>query len=79
MQPHEILQALYSSEINCRIQSFWDGGWTGFLGDEMNWFPWAGVSGRTLDECVTELASQAVAVYPDSDFANAYRAAKLAR
>ena len=29
MQPQGILQALYDSEINCRIESFWDGGWDG--------------------------------------------------
>ena len=33
MLPQDILQALYDSEINCRIESFWDGGWTGWLGD----------------------------------------------
>jgi len=32
MQPLEILQALYPSENNCRIESFWDGGWTAVLG-----------------------------------------------
>jgi hypothetical protein len=29
MQPHEILQALYDGEINCRVESFWDDGWIG--------------------------------------------------
>lgn len=31
-----ILQTLYSNEINCGMQSFWDGGWTVWIGDEMN-------------------------------------------
>jgi hypothetical protein len=79
MQPLEILQALYASEINVRIESFWDGGWTAVLGDEMNGFPWARVRASTLEECLTELANQAVSVYPDSNFANVYRASKFAR
>ena len=69
MQPHEILQALYASEINCRIESFWDGGWIGWLGDEMNGFPFAKVRGETFSECVRSLAEQACAVYPNSEFA----------
>ena len=31
MQPHEILNALYASEINCRVESFFDDGWIGWL------------------------------------------------
>jgi hypothetical protein len=31
-----ILDALYSHEINVGMQSFWDAGWTVWLGDEMN-------------------------------------------
>jgi hypothetical protein len=31
-----VLQALYRLEINCRIQSFWDCGFTIVLGDEFN-------------------------------------------
>jgi hypothetical protein len=73
MQPHEILQALYESEINCRIESFWDGGWVGLLGDEVNGFRIAKVRGSTLSECVSHLASQACAVYPASAFAERYR------
>jgi hypothetical protein len=28
------MRALYASEINCRIQSFWDGGWTVSVGGD---------------------------------------------
>ena len=28
--------ALYALEINCGLSSFWDGGWTVWIGDEMN-------------------------------------------
>ena len=69
MQPHEILQAMYESEINCRVQSFFDAGWTGDLGDDQNGFPLAPVSGETFFDCVAELAQQARAVFPTSAFA----------
>jgi hypothetical protein len=78
MQSQDILQALYDSEINCRIVSFWDDGWIGWLGDEMNGFPFAKVRGKTLAECITNLAGQACAVYPASTFAERYRAATTA-
>lgn len=32
----QTLQHLYSLEINCGLSSFWDGGWTVWIGDEMN-------------------------------------------
>ena len=75
MLPQDILQALYDSEINCRIESFWDGGWTGWLGDDLNGFRLAEVSGKTLAECAENLANQACAIYPTSDFAQRYKAA----
>ena len=43
MQPHELLNALYASEINCRIESFFDDGWIGWLGDATNGFKFARV------------------------------------
>lgn len=73
MQPHEILQAMYNSEINCRIESFWDGGWIGWLGDETNGFPFAKVRGATFAECAKSLADQACSVHPASKFADAFR------
>lgn len=69
MQPQDILQALYESEINCRVESFWDGGWTGWLGDETNGFPFAKVRGKNFAECVENLGHQARAVHPFSAFA----------
>jgi hypothetical protein len=69
MKPQEILQALYASEINCRIESFWDGGWIGWLGDDMNGFHFRGVRGETFAECIKNLADQTCAVYPNSEFA----------
>lgn len=31
-----VLQTLYIHEINCGMQSFFDGGWKVWIGDEMN-------------------------------------------
>ena len=31
-----VLQALYAHEINVGMQSFYDGGWQVWIGDEMN-------------------------------------------
>jgi hypothetical protein len=73
MLPQDILQALYESEINCRIESFWDGGWVGLLDNELNGFRVAKVRGATFAECVNNLAGQACLVYPMSNFASAYR------
>ncbi len=33
-----IIDALYESEINCSVSTFWDGGISVKLGDEMNGF-----------------------------------------
>jgi len=34
----KVIDALYDSEINCSVSTFWDGGFTMKLGDEMNGF-----------------------------------------
>lgn len=34
----EVLNLLYRNEVNCQIDSFWDGGWMFRLGDKMNGF-----------------------------------------
>ena len=38
MELGSIIEALYESEINCSITTFWDGGITAQLGDAMNGF-----------------------------------------
>jgi hypothetical protein len=38
MELGAVIQALYDSEINCSISSFWDGGFMVKLGDEYNGF-----------------------------------------
>lgn len=63
-----IFQRLYNSEINCGCQSFWDGGWRFWLGDDMN--------GRDIEERFDTFAegeawleSKARETYPESHFA----------
>lgn len=31
-----VLSALYAHEVNCGLSSFWDGGWSVWIGDDMN-------------------------------------------
>lgn len=66
----EVLQELYSSEINASISSFWDSGWLVQLGDEMNGFK----ESITLDSHLLHLAGTwlrmvAMKHYPESDYA----------
>lgn len=65
-----LLQKLYASEINVGLQSFWDGGWTFWIGDEIN--------GRReeitfddngFDRAEVWFAETAVRLYPGSRFA----------
>ena len=52
------LQALYDRDINFQLSTFWDGGFTVRLGDEMNGFAAQGTF-PTLEEPVAWLVSQA--------------------
>jgi hypothetical protein len=66
----DILQALYDSEINCKLEWLWDGGidWTLYgAGEEV----FTG-NARTVKDAVRELAQAVLAHYPDSDFAKKY-------
>lgn len=62
------LQALYNSEINFQISTFYDHGFEWGLGDVLNGFKAKGKA-DTLKEAVRELLEAAVTVYPNSDFA----------
>ena len=42
-----VMTALYRSEINCSVSSFWDSGWTAMIGDSMNGYK----------ACLAELSS----------------------
>jgi len=63
-----ILQRLYDSEINASISSFWDGGFTVKLGDEMNGFV-AEAQCQTMEEAERWLFNEALLRFPTSDFA----------
>jgi hypothetical protein len=57
------LQALYDSEINFRIECFWDGGFNWQLGDELNgWKEFGG--GDTIEEAAEDLWAAAEKIYP---------------
>lgn len=62
------LQALYDSEINFNISTFWDAGFQWKLGDESNGFKAEGEE-ATIKEAVAELVKAARKHYPESEFA----------
>ena len=66
-----IMQALYDSEINFEVFSFWDAGWSVSLGDN-----WGGYKERwnckTWAEVETTLREKAIEHYPNSKFAAAF-------
>lgn len=72
MKLNDVLDDLYGSEINCGIQSFWDGHWSAWLGDDMN--------GRVVedhalkfDEIAPWLHKSAIEHYPNSDYAKDHK------
>jgi hypothetical protein len=70
----DVIAALYASEINCSVSTFWDTGWTVRLGDDMNRFAAeATFRPEELDGAAAWLAERACALYPDSQFARRRR------
>lgn len=69
-----VLQELYDSEINVRIVSFWDDGYSISLGDEMNGFK-AEFNTQDWAEAEEWLISEACRIWPDSVFAKKCKAA----
>lgn len=64
-----VLGALYASEINCGLQSFWDGGWSVWIGDDMNGRRAAVSLDRGDHGLIARwLAEAAVAIYPRGFF-----------
>ena len=68
MTLESVLAALYASEINCGIDSFWDGGWRAWVGDDTN--------GRleergslALEELPLALHEMALKRFPNSEYA----------
>src|SRR3984957_21299492 len=68
MELGTVIDALYGSEINCSIASFWDNGFTVKLGDEMNGFV-AEKNCRTSSEAALFLDNAAHQHYSDSTYA----------
>lgn len=64
----DVMQALYASEINCSVSTFWDGGYEWKLGDEMNGFLAEG-NEKTPSLVAVRLHQAAVQYYPDSLYA----------
>lgn len=62
------LKKLYDSEINVRIDSFWDGGWRIMLGDEMNGYKNTRWDYCEMDEIVPALRELAREFYPESKY-----------
>jgi len=82
----KVMAALYDSEINCAIWSFWDGGFTAGLGDEVNGWKgkasfWAPSLEKDSDWLAREgwremgqwLQAAAIEHYPDSDCAKTWQ------
>ncbi len=65
-----VIQRLYASEINCGLQSFWDGGVKVWLGDPSNG-RWSEDSFdiEGLGEAAAWLDNAARLYYPDSEYA----------
>jgi len=64
----DVMAALYASEINCRVSSFFDSGWTLQLGDELNGFK-AEATFYDFDEAADWLRAAAIEHFPESAFA----------
>ena len=69
MNMQKILEHLYRSEINARLQWQWDGGFevallAGFSNDEVLWEE----SHNELNKAVIALANAALRLYPNSEF-----------
>lgn len=67
-----VFEALYDSEINFSIASFFDGGYQVKLGDEMNGYR-AEIRVDTWAEVEAWLATAAIEHYPGSVFAETWQ------
>jgi len=65
-----ILDDLYNSEINFKIATDWDAGWTVALGSDYSGSV-AQANVRTFDEACKWLRAEAIKWFPASDFARA--------
>lgn len=63
------LQRIYDSEINVRIQSFWDGGFRVAVGDEMNGLHWPKWDSCEIKDIIPALQDLIREHYPQSAYA----------
>ncbi len=68
------LQLIYDSEINVRIESFWDGGYRVAVGDELNGLHWHKDAKGDVAAILPALQSLIKAHYPDSTYAKSLMA-----
>lgn len=64
-----VLGALYLSEINCSIASFFDSGWTAKIGDSINGFKAENSMLYSTVEVAEWLTAEVCRLLPESDFA----------
>lgn len=70
MKLTKVIRRLYASEINCGLQTFWDGGLEAWIGDEMNGRRASETFGLgDLGEVATWLHDEALRLYPQSRYA----------
>jgi hypothetical protein len=68
----QIVQDLYDSEVNARIEWFHEGGFSVSIGDMLTGWKASG-NFRTFTAAVEWLNKEAIQRYPDSAFAKKYR------
>lgn len=64
----EELRKMYDSEINVQISSFWDGGWSVALGDEMNGYKRPKWQSCEIEEIIPALQELIKEHYPNSKY-----------
>ena len=70
-----VLAALYGSEINCGLESFWDGGFRVWIGDHLNGhFVEDRIPSDRADTMSMWFIQNATAIFPESRFARGHLA-----
>jgi hypothetical protein len=68
----DVLKDAYASEINVRIASFWDEGWTVQIGDSLDGYKSGLLRAGTVSGLALVLAVEICIQYPGSVFAGKY-------
>jgi hypothetical protein len=68
------LELIYASEINVRLETFWDGGWRVAVGDEMNGLHWYDGPVSDVAAILPALQSLIKEHYPESSYAKSLMA-----